>query len=102
MTQQRRPMPRQRPSGGSVRHQVLARRRIALIGLIVAVPLTLAIALFTGSVLMLILNLVIDVVLAGYIAMLLQIKQGQGSTPRRPVARRPSVEGDEEISVVPR
>ena len=95
-------MPRQRPSGGSVRHQVLARRRIALIGLIVAVPLTLAIALFTGSVPMLILNLVIDVILAGYIAMLLQIKQGQGSSPRRPAAQRPAVEDDEEISVVPR
>ena len=65
-----------------------------------AVPLTLAIALFTGSVVMLILNLVIDVVLAGYIAMLLQIKQGQDGPQRRP-ARRPSRD-DEEARVVPR
>lgn len=79
---------------------MLARRRIALIGLIVAVPLTLAIALFTGSVLMLIINLVIDVVLAGYIAMLLQIKQGQGPPQRRPVQR--PAQDDEEARVVPR
>ena len=97
---QRRPAPR-RPPGGSARQQVLARRRIALIGLVVAVPVTLALALFTGLVSMLILNLVIDVILAGYIAMLLQIKQGQSAAPRRPV-RRPVPEDDEEANVVPR
>ncbi|HSM01343.1 MAG TPA: hypothetical protein VK960_02730 [Acidimicrobiia bacterium] len=100
MTQPRRPSPRPRPSGGSARQQVLARRRIALIGLIVAVALTLAIALFTGSVLMLIINLVIDVVLAGYIAMLLQIKQGKGTPQRRPVRR--GADDEEEVRVVPR
>jgi len=97
---QRRPAPRRSP-GGSARQQVLARRRIALIGLVVAVPVTLAVALFTGSVPILILNLVVDVILAGYIAMLLQIKQGQSAGPPRPM-RRPIVEDDEEVHVVPR
>jgi hypothetical protein len=98
---QRRPAPRRRPPGGSVRQQVLARRRIALIGLVVAVPVTLAAALFTGSVPILIISLVVDVILAGYIAMLLQIKQGQGAPSPGP-ARRPAPEDDEEVRVVPR
>ena len=79
---------------------MLARRRIALIGLAVAVPVTLAAALFTGSVPMLVLNLIVDVILAGYIAMLLQIKQGQ-ATPQRPMRRR-APNDDEEVRVVPR
>jgi uncharacterized protein YacL len=92
-------MPRQqRLQASSARHQVLARRRFALIGLIVAVPLTLALALFTGSVPILILNLIIDVVLAGYIAMLLQIKQGQGN----PRYISSEFDDEEEVSVVPR
>jgi hypothetical protein len=82
----------------SARQQVLSRRRFALIALVVAVPLTLALALFTGSVPFLILNLVIDVILAGYIAMLLQIKQGQG-TPRY-ISQQ--FGDEEEVSVVPR
>lgn len=92
-------MPRQqRQRAASVRQQVLARRRFALIGLVAAVPLTLALALFTGSVPFLILNLIVDVVLAGYIAMLLQIKQSQGS----PRYISQDLDDEEEVNVVPR
>ena len=92
-------MPRQqRQMASSARQKVLSRRRLALIALVVAVPLTLALALFTGSVPFLILNLVIDVILAGYIAMLLQIKQGQGN----PRYISQEFGDEEEVSVVPR
>jgi uncharacterized protein (DUF2062 family) len=92
-------MPRQeRQRAASVRQQVLARRRFALIGLVAAVPLTLALALFTGSVPFLILNLIVDVVLAGYIAMLLQIKQSQGN----PRYISEGLDDEEEVNVVPR
>lgn len=101
VTQQRRPPARRpAPRGGSARDRVLARRRMALIALVVAVPATLALALFTGSVPILILNLVVDVILAGYIAMLLQIKQGQ-QTPM-PRMSMPSREEDEDVRVVRR
>ncbi|HLA66114.1 MAG TPA: hypothetical protein VJA44_07025 [Acidimicrobiia bacterium] len=78
----KRPVPRQMRSrsergGTTVRQQVLARRRIALIALGLAVPITLGVALFTGSTVLLFANLFVDVVLAGFIAMLLQIKQSQ-------------------------
>mgnify|MGYP001578023006 FL=1 len=78
----KRPVPRQMRTradrgGTTTRQQVLARRRMALIGLSLAVPLTLAVALYTGSTALLFLNLFVDVILAGFIAMLLQIKQGQ-------------------------
>lgn len=78
--------PRQRtrtasaPSGSAMtgaRESVLARRRLALIALIAAVPITLAAAIFTGSTMFLIINLVFDLLIAGYVAMLLQIKQAQ-------------------------
>ena len=78
----KRPVPRQMRSrsergGPTARQQVLARRRMALIALVVAVPLTLGAALYTGSTVLLFVNLFVDVVLAGFIAMLLQIKQTQ-------------------------
>ena len=97
----RRPVPRQmrtRPERGGVttRQQVLARRRMALIGLGVAVPLTLGLALFTGSTLLLFVNLFVDVALAAYIAILLQIKQQQQY--QRPNHSRESAE--EEVRVV--
>ncbi len=39
------------------RDRVLARRRLALIGLAVAVPVTLGAAIFTGSIMFLVINL---------------------------------------------
>lgn len=92
--------PRQRtrtasPPGGAAmageRESVLARRRLALIALVAAVPITLGVAIFTGSTMFLIINLVFDLLIAGYVAMLLQIKQGQdsrggsGARTQRPV-----------------
>jgi hypothetical protein len=50
---------------------------MALVALVLAVPLTLGAALYTGSTVLLIVNLFVDVVLAGFIAMLLSIKQTQ-------------------------
>ena len=78
----KRPVPRQMrtpaPRGGTTtRQQVLSRRRMTLILLVLAVPVTLALALYTGSTILLFVNLVFDVILAGFIAMLLQIKQSQ-------------------------
>jgi hypothetical protein len=61
------------------RAQVLARRRTALIVLGVAVIGTLAAAIITGSWPVLAVSLVVDVVLAAYVAILLQIKQGKGT-----------------------
>ncbi len=93
--------PRQqtRPAAGSVgssmnveRESVLARRRLALIALVAAVPVTLVAAIFTGSTMFLILNLVFDLLVAGYVAMLLQIKRVQddrgGPGGRGQVARQ--------------
>ena len=81
--------PRQRrpaaPQSGE-RDRILARRRLTLIGLIVAVPVTLLAAIVTGSTLFLLITLVVDIVVAGYVALLLQIKQSQD---RRNTAARP-------------
>jgi hypothetical protein len=82
--------PRQRvaarpPSAGPVmdeREQVLARRRLTLIILILLVPVTLVAAIVTGSTVVLVLNLLADVLIAVYVAMLLQIKQTQGGSER--------------------
>lgn len=63
------------------REQVLGRRRMALIALGVAVIGTLAAAIFTGSWPILAVSLVVDVMLATYVAILLQIKQQKGSAP---------------------
>lgn len=98
----RRPVPRQMrnpaPRGGvTARQQVLARRRMALIGLTLAVPVTLVLALMTRSTTILYLNLFFDVVLAGYIAMLLQIKQSQHSVGGRERWLDPQ---DEEVRIL--
>jgi hypothetical protein len=57
------------------RERVLARRRLALIGLIGGAIATLVGAIITGSSLLLIVSLVFDVLLAAYVGILLQIKQ---------------------------
>ena len=62
------------------REQVLARRRTALILLMAAAVATLAFAIIRGSWVLLGLTLVVDVALAVYIAVLLQIKQRQAAT----------------------
>lgn len=71
-----RPM-RQTAAVRSQRDQVLARRRMALMGLAGLAVVTLIVAIVTGSWAILVLNLIADVALAGYIAVLLQIKQQQ-------------------------
>lgn len=57
------------------RRQVLARRRRVLFGLTLLAITTLAVAIFTGSVYLLAVNLVVDVLLAAYIAALVQLNQ---------------------------
>ncbi len=57
------------------RRRVLARRRRTLIGLVAAAMTSLGIAIVTGSLVLLGINLVVDMALAAYIAMLLQIKE---------------------------
>lgn len=67
-----------RPSGrqsDASRQAVLARRRSALIALGFGAVLTLVAAIVTGSVVLLVLTLVFDVLLALYVAVLLQVKQ---------------------------
>ena len=59
------------------RASVLDRRRLALIVLVAAVPITLAAAIVTGSTMFLMINLAVDLLVAGYVGMLLQVKQGQ-------------------------
>jgi hypothetical protein len=64
------------------RRKVLARRRFALIALGVAALITLVAAIVTGSFLFLIITLVVDVLLAIYVAILLQVKQrSRAATP---------------------
>ncbi len=62
------------------RRQVLARRRLALIALMVLAVGTLVGAVLTGSYVLLALTLACDVMLAVYIAVLLQIKRRQAET----------------------
>lgn len=61
------------------RRQVLARRRLALIALMVLAIATLVAAVLTGSYWLLALTLIVDVVLAVYVAVLLSIKQHQAA-----------------------
>lgn len=81
------------PAGGygytGERERVLARRRLALIVLVALVPVTLVAAILTGSFMLLIVNLVADVLIAFYVAMLLQIKQSQGGRPGGGMPRSP-------------
>jgi hypothetical protein len=75
------------------RARVLARRKTALIVIVVAVVGTLVLAILLGSWPLLALSLVIDVVLAAYIAILLQIKQRKAgpAPPPAPAASDPDV-----------
>jgi hypothetical protein len=59
----------------STRADILAKRRRALVALIAVVVVTLVLAIATASLLMLFFNLLADVMLAAYVAVLLQIKQ---------------------------
>jgi len=61
------------------RRQVLARRRLALIALMVLAIGTLVGAVLTGSYWLLALTLILDAVLAVYVAVLLSIKQDQAA-----------------------
>ena len=61
------------------RRRVLARRRIALIALGAGALISLVAAVVTGSFPLLIVTLVFDVLLAGYVTILLQVKQRRGS-----------------------
>jgi len=63
-----------------LRRQVLARRRLALIALMVLAVGTLVGAVLSGSYILLALTLACDVMLAVYIAVLLQIKRRQAET----------------------
>jgi peptidoglycan/LPS O-acetylase OafA/YrhL len=62
------------------RRQVLARRRLALVALMVLAVGTLVGAVLTGSYLLLGSTLVVDVMLAVYVAVLLQVKRHQAET----------------------
>jgi len=61
------------------RRQVLSRRRLALVGLMVLAVGTLVGAVLTGSFWLLALTLILDVMLAVYVAVLLSIKQRQAA-----------------------
>jgi hypothetical protein len=61
------------------RRQVLARRRLALVALMVLAVGTLVGAVLTGSYWLLALTLIIDVALAVYVALLLSVKQRQAA-----------------------
>jgi Na+/H+-translocating membrane pyrophosphatase len=98
---QRKPVPRQMRTRSTLvrspREKVLARRRLGLIVLGILVPVTLGIALYTGSTVFLIVTLVIDVLLAAYVAMLLSIKQAQRARSRRKWTLDPE---DDDVRVV--
>ena len=81
------------------RERVLARRRYALVTLAFLAIATLAGAIITGSWPILAASLVVDVLLAVYIAVLLQIKQRKQVEHAPPAASRP---GGEDVQVVSR
>ena len=81
----------------AARAQILARRKATLIGLVLLVIGTLAGAILTGSTVLLVATLVADVALAGYVAILLTIKQHQQSA----IGVRPAQRSDE-VRVVSR
>ncbi|MBM3695336.1 MAG: hypothetical protein FJW79_05335 [Actinobacteria bacterium] len=62
------------------RRQVLGRRRLALVVLMLAAVGTLVGAVLTGSVFLLAVTLICDVLLGAYIALLLQIKRRQAES----------------------
>ncbi len=61
------------------RRRTLARRRRALLGLISAAVLSLAAAIWTGSVVLLGVNLAIDMALAAFVAVLFQVSRQPAS-----------------------
>lgn len=88
----------------AARDRVLARRRLALIGLASAVAITLIGAIATGSRALFILNIVVDLALAGYVALLLNIKQQRSTvaaTPSAPVvANQAAPAEDQRVRIV--
>ena len=68
------------------RRRILARRRRTLLVLVVLVVTTLAAAIVTGSLLLLFFNLLSCVMLAAYVAVLLQIKAQRRSVRSQPEA----------------
>ena len=60
-----------------IKQRTLARRRRALIALGALATVTLAVAIWQSSVLWLGITLLVDVVFAGYVTMLMQLKQRQ-------------------------
>ena len=92
-----------RPSAGDpmaaappevLRRQVLARRRLALIALMLLAIGTLVGAVLTGSYVLLAITLACDVMLAVYIAVLLQIKRHQAES------RYLGTRGDDRVGAV--
>lgn len=67
------------PEASLHRQRVLARRKLALILLVLGAVGLLAAAVITGSWALLTVTLIVDVMLAAYIAILLQIKQRKAS-----------------------
>jgi fatty acid desaturase len=61
------------------RRQVLSRRRLALVALVLLAAGTLVGAVLTGSYWLLALTLILDVMLAVYVAVLLSVKQRQAA-----------------------
>ena len=64
------------------------RRRDVLVGLLGAVAITLVMALFSSGLAFWVLHLVADVLLFGYVYMLLQLKARNGGAERRPMPAR--------------
>jgi uncharacterized membrane protein YfcA len=87
-------MPRSTGMSALQRERVLARRRTALVLLMIAAVGTLVAAVVTGSLAWLGITLFVDVALAVYIAVLLQIKQHQAMSRFRssPLAEKPQDE----------
>ena len=86
---------RQTSTSPTAREKVLARRKAALMGLGVAAVASLVAAVVTGSSALLVVTLLVDLALALYISMLLQIKQRQ-----HPAARRSAGQASEEVRAV--
>ncbi len=83
-------------SSGSIRYtsRSQVRRRQILVGLAAAIVVTLLVAVVTGSVLWLWITIGLDVVMAGYVTLLLMVKQqrlASRSVPRVPSATAPLV-----------
>lgn len=81
------------------RRQVQARRRRVLILLLVVAAVSLGLALWLNSIVLLGLHVAIDAMLAWYVVMLMQIKQRRRE-PTKVVDIRPHKEEDDEIQIV--